>query len=137
MPKETMQTTDRVYGGASVQELNKWADVIEAQQSKMEKIRGDMSADYKSIEENGIHKKAFKDALKIRAMAADEARDYLKALHSYIDGFGVSEQLDLFYDEFVPEKVTLEKKEEGSLVDAVVANMNAEKKAASASKAVN
>lgn len=125
---EELKKDDRLHGGIAVGTLTKYRNAIEASEAKMEKIRGDMSADWKAFEEAGGHKSAFKAAKKVAAMSYDEARDWIKAFNSYLEGLGTFHQLDLFYTETEFEKVELKKPEDQSkpkgqgLAEAVLAH---------------
>jgi len=110
-PPEPKQD-EMCHGNISVAAINKYRKSIEAFEAKGEKLRGDISADYKNLEEAGANKRAFKMAKTINDMPEDMAKDHLLALVSYLRAFGTFHQLNLFFQQIEVPKVELKTKGE-------------------------
>lgn len=94
----TKGETSPVYGGISQKKLDTYYGSIENLKQKIQKLQGDISADWKAFEEHGGNKKALKWAMQVAGMEAGAARDFLRAFIEYLEGLGIDEdkQLDLF-----------------------------------------
>lgn len=116
-PPEPKQD-EMCHGNISVSSINKFRKSIEAFEAKGEKLRGDISADYKNLEEAGANKRAFKMAKTINDMPEDMAKDHLLALVSYLRAFGTFHQLNLFFQQIEVPKIELVTKEDAAKAEA-------------------
>lgn len=98
IPESTKGVTSVVYGGVAQKKLETCFGSIENLKAKVDKLRGDASADWKIFEEAGGDKKALKWAMSLDAMPAEQKRPFLINFLEYVIGLGIEEdsQLDLF-----------------------------------------
>lgn len=69
---------------------------INSYKADMDKARGELGQIYKQFEEDGGHKKAFKDALKMQNMEPISAQEYWRSLNQYMKDLGIFDQMDMF-----------------------------------------
>lgn len=84
--------------GVQLDRLPKLADEISAKKQKVSDAATDHAGIYKRAEKMGFHKKALKDAVKLRDMEPAKRNDYLASLNTYLDKLGVNDQGDLWAD---------------------------------------
>lgn len=85
------------HTGVHPEVLKSLASQCAAMKADMDESRGELGAKIKDAEEtHGIHRGAFKLALKLRNMEDAPRADFLRALNDYIDKMGLRAQADLF-----------------------------------------
>jgi len=98
MTKEEKHTgkASTQHGGLGEAEMVKFEQTLNAKQAKIDTLTGEMSAEWKKVEDAGGNKAAFKLAMKLRNMEETKAYDFLKSTLGYLTGLGFMQQMDLF-----------------------------------------
>lgn len=85
------------YTGVHAEVLKSLASSIGAMKADMDEARGEMGSAIKNAEEaHGVHRQAFKLALRLRNMEDAPRADFLRSLNDYIAKLGLDAQADLF-----------------------------------------
>ncbi len=84
-------------GGPDPDKVRDFASRIGAAKQELDEVRGTHNEIFKEVEDAGIHKAAFKAALKLHGMEDAKAQEWLREFDSYCHIFGVHDQgkLDL------------------------------------------
>jgi uncharacterized protein (UPF0335 family) len=81
--------------GASAELLDRLPNVaarIDSAKAKSDDARSDLGHIYHQAEEDGFHRRALKEAVRLRNMEPDKRNDYLASLNAYCDKLGVWDQ---------------------------------------------
>jgi len=84
------------HGGLTLAEMNKFKGRLDALDTKMATIKGDVSDEWNKVEEAGGNKMAFKLAMKFMNMEETKAYDTIKSFLAYMTEMGFMQQMDLF-----------------------------------------
>lgn len=91
------QLKPRIAGGDVPQEkLLNYAGRVASLHEDIQGIRGDLSSVLKEAEDVGIHKAAFKLAIKLRQQTEEKRADFLRAFDDYRAKFGLDGTPDMF-----------------------------------------
>jgi uncharacterized protein (UPF0335 family) len=80
---------------ARLDQLAGLAERIERKKADLDETRGDLGQIYSQAEEDGFHRRALKEAIRLRGMEPSKRNDYLHALQAYCDELGVWSQGDM------------------------------------------
>jgi uncharacterized protein (UPF0335 family) len=80
---------------ARLDQLAGLAERIERKKADLDDTRGDLGQIYSQAEEDGFHRKALKEAIRLKGMEPSKRNDYLHSLQIYCDELGVWSQGDL------------------------------------------
>lgn len=69
---------------------------VEAAKARADEGRSDMGVVYQEAEALGFHRKAMKEAIRLKNMESDKRNDYLSSLQAYCDYLKIWTQGDLF-----------------------------------------
>jgi uncharacterized protein (UPF0335 family) len=99
-PKKEQSTPKEDFnnGASSVERLDllpALATKIDGAKRESDEARDDLDGIYKQAEDDGFHKRALKEAMRLRGMEPAKRRDYLSSLNAYCDKLGIWDQGDL------------------------------------------
>src|SRR5437764_5629593 len=85
-------------GGISAERLDELPAIaarIDSAKARSDEARSDLGHIYHQAEEDGFHRRALKEAVRLRDMEPGKRRDYLTSLNAYCDKLGVWDQGEL------------------------------------------
>lgn len=98
--KQQPEPNEQFNGGAASNErldkLPVLANVIDSATERKKDAAGGLAEIYKRAELDGFHKRALKEAVRLRNLDPAERRDYLSSLNAYCDKLGIWNQDDMF-----------------------------------------
>ncbi len=100
-------TTAIGSGDERLDKLPGLAARIDSANAKSAGARSDTGNLYKEAEDQGFHRRALKDAIRLRNMEPEMRRDYLSSLNAYCDKLGIWNQGDLFDEQPKPPSAPL------------------------------
>ncbi len=111
MSKEKTKEPEATFAGMQRSKLEAAASTMDALETKIATIRGELGNAVKDFEDRGGDKAAFKLARKIDAMEKTKRDDFWSNLNAYLDAFGTFAQQELFdpskNPELIPNKMPI------------------------------
>ncbi len=96
------EAAEHLNGGTSVERLDDLPNIaarIDSAKAQSDEARSDLGHIYHQAEEDGFHRRALKEAVRLRNMEPDKRRDYLASLNAYCDKLGIWNQGELLEEQ--------------------------------------
>lgn len=85
--------------GPRLDRLNNLVARIDSAKADADTARSDLGTIYKEAEDFGFHRRALKEAVRLKNMEPEKRNDYLRSLQTYCDELDIWAQGELFEDE--------------------------------------